>query len=70
MARTGRPRLKVKRSSTLKALVLPNEAEDFAAACEKAKQDPPDVLRALAQAWVNHVGNNPRATLHFKLEAE
>jgi hypothetical protein len=68
MPRTGRPRLKVKRSVPLKALVYPDDAEAFNAACEAAKVAPPDALRELARAWVKHVAENPRATLHFRLE--
>lgn len=67
MARTGRPRLTLKRSALLKTLVYPDDAEAFVKACESAKVTPPDALRELAKAWVAHVAKTPHATLHFKL---
>ncbi len=67
MPRTGRPRLKNKLSVPIKTLAYEEDARAFERACEVAKQQPADVLRSLADAWVNHVKNRPRATLHFRL---
>jgi hypothetical protein len=67
MPRTGRPRQKVKLSATIKTLAYPDDAAAFEAACVKAKQPPPHVLRELAKAWVAYVEKNPRANPHFKL---
>lgn len=69
MARTGRPRAKLKRTATLKAAAYPTELADFLAACRNAKAPPADVIRELASAWAEFVAEHPRASMHFKIVA-